>query len=291
MEAKVQNYDVDIEQRSEEWLALRKSKIGASDAAIIMGISPWKTQLQLWEEKTGRKEQAPPSYMMLQGIAQEEHIRQLYELQHETFVVPKVVVSEELPWAMASLDGITPDNIIVEFKLANKEVFSEAKKGNVVPYYFAQIQHQLACVPSAKIAHFFIMRNGGETCLVEVERDEKYIAQLMALEKEFYEEYMLKDCPPPFSEKDYVTNDTSEALSAALEWQIAKQRLDDAKTKEEAARKALLEHTDDGNTMIGNVKCTKSYSTTVSYKQACVDNDIDVEKYTKQTFCWKLKAV
>ena len=36
-----------------EWLKARQKGIGGSDAASVLGISPWKTNVQLWEEKTG----------------------------------------------------------------------------------------------------------------------------------------------------------------------------------------------------------------------------------------------
>jgi predicted phage-related endonuclease len=39
----------------EEWLARRTGYIGGSDAAAALGLSPWKTNVDLWEEKTGRK--------------------------------------------------------------------------------------------------------------------------------------------------------------------------------------------------------------------------------------------
>lgn len=291
MNLTAQDINFDISQRSEEWHALRKSKIGASDAAIVMGISPWKTAFQLWEEKTGRRESPPPSFAMLNGIAEEEHICKLYELEHQTFVTQRVICSDEYPWGMASLDGITPDGIIVEFKLANKKVFAEAKKGVVVPHYMSQIQHQLACVPEAKLAHFFIM-NGNETCLVEVPRDEEYIAKMMEMEREFYEEYMLKDCPPPLSEKDYIINNEPGALTMAVEWQIAKSRVDDAMAKEKAARARLLEYTDDGNTVVGGVRCQKCYRSKIDYKLACEENSIDASKYrSNQTAYWRIQTI
>lgn len=36
-----------------EWLEARKDGLGASDAAALLGLSPWKTNVQLWEEKCG----------------------------------------------------------------------------------------------------------------------------------------------------------------------------------------------------------------------------------------------
>ena len=39
----------------EEWLKERKKGIGGSDAATVLGKNPWKTNVELWEEKTGRR--------------------------------------------------------------------------------------------------------------------------------------------------------------------------------------------------------------------------------------------
>lgn len=41
----------------EEWLAARKLGIGGSDIAALIGMSPYKTPLQLWMDKTGRAEE------------------------------------------------------------------------------------------------------------------------------------------------------------------------------------------------------------------------------------------
>ena len=38
-----------------EWLELRREGIGGSDASVVMGENPYRSILQLWEEKTGRK--------------------------------------------------------------------------------------------------------------------------------------------------------------------------------------------------------------------------------------------
>ena len=37
----------------EEWLKERKKGIGASEASCIIGVNPWKTNVELWQEKTG----------------------------------------------------------------------------------------------------------------------------------------------------------------------------------------------------------------------------------------------
>ena len=36
----------------EEWLDIRQQGIGSSDAAVAVGLSPYKSALSLWLEKT-----------------------------------------------------------------------------------------------------------------------------------------------------------------------------------------------------------------------------------------------
>ncbi len=42
-----------------DWLALRKQGIGSSDAAAAVGLNPYKSQLELWLEKTDRDASLP----------------------------------------------------------------------------------------------------------------------------------------------------------------------------------------------------------------------------------------
>lgn len=44
---------VTIYQSQSEWLAARRNGIGASDMPVILGLSPWKSALQLYWEKIG----------------------------------------------------------------------------------------------------------------------------------------------------------------------------------------------------------------------------------------------
>ena len=41
----------------EDWLQARKAGIGGSDIAALLGLSKYKTPLQLWMDKTGRADE------------------------------------------------------------------------------------------------------------------------------------------------------------------------------------------------------------------------------------------
>lgn len=91
-------------QGTPEWHQLRKTKITATDACVIMGVSPWKTRLQLYHEKLSNDPPKPPNYAMQRGLDLEPIARDLYIAKTGIYVEPKVIINE---WAMCSLDGIS----------------------------------------------------------------------------------------------------------------------------------------------------------------------------------------
>ncbi len=44
---------VNLSQREEDWLDWRRQGVTATDAAILLNRSPYKTRWRLWAEKTG----------------------------------------------------------------------------------------------------------------------------------------------------------------------------------------------------------------------------------------------
>ena len=69
---------MEIMKNRAEWLQKRTSYIGGSDAAAVIGRNPWMSNTELWEIKTGRRQQTDISdkpYVKY-GIAAEDHIRE-----------------------------------------------------------------------------------------------------------------------------------------------------------------------------------------------------------------------
>ena len=66
----------------EEWLKERKKGIGASEASCIIGVNPWKTNVELWQEKTGQREPEDigKKAEVMYGKKAEELVRGLFEL-------------------------------------------------------------------------------------------------------------------------------------------------------------------------------------------------------------------
>lgn len=131
-----------IEIGSPQWLQFRRSKIMASDAPIIMKVSPWCTPLQLYHKKKKGIEQ-PPNPAMQRGIELEPIARQMFEESTGHFVWPECRLHRELAWLGATFDGINDDGIAIEIKCPNKKDHEQALKLQVPNKYHPQLQHQM----------------------------------------------------------------------------------------------------------------------------------------------------
>ena len=95
----------------DEWLQNRRSYIGGSDAAAIVGASKSMTNVELWEIKTGRREQKDISGLPFveYGTKAEAYLRELFKLDHPEYTVRYIEnnswKNDLFPWAAVSLDG------------------------------------------------------------------------------------------------------------------------------------------------------------------------------------------
>jgi putative phage-type endonuclease len=180
-------------QNTPFWLEWRRSKIGASDAPIIMQISPWTTPLQLWEQKLGLVEQKAMNFAMKRGHDLEDQARREFEKMTGLIVFPEVVQHPKIDYMVASFDGIDLfGKNIVEIKCPGKKDYQCALDGKIPEKYYPQLQHQIE-VSGLEKSYYFSF-NGLEGKVLEIYRDDKYIEELLRKESEFW------DCVQNFRE-------------------------------------------------------------------------------------------
>jgi len=146
-----------------EWEKARLKGIGASDAAAILGLSPYMTNERLWEIKTGHRAQEDISSKpyVEYGTKAEQHIRGLFALDYPRYMVEyqdfDVVQHPAYPFLFATLDGrllemddsetvrLIKRRGVLEIKTT--EIFQPTqwdKWDNRIPdNYYAQVIHQL----------------------------------------------------------------------------------------------------------------------------------------------------
>lgn len=143
-------------------LADRQKGLGGSDAAAALGLSPWKTPLQLYLEKRGEidLEDLSDREYIEWGVRNEPAIRQKYaDETGRTVVMPKgTIFHPGLPWMLCHPDGLVLDEKprrITSFKNADVHVaakWGEPGTADVPQDYFIQAQHEMVVHTAAALA-------------------------------------------------------------------------------------------------------------------------------------------
>jgi len=197
-----------------KWLEVRKGGIGSSDAAAAVGLSPYKSQLELWMEKTGRvsNNENPPdqSSSMFWGTLLEPYVATVYTQRTGRKVrrLNAVLQHPSFPYMLANIDREVigcPDVQILECKTAG-EFGTRLWKEGVPEYVQLQVRHQLV-VTGKDAADVAVLLCGQELEVHRIQRDDEVIGRLLVLEAKFWE-YVEKDIPPP--------TDGSESAGNAL---------------------------------------------------------------------------
>ena len=222
----------------QEWLDWRK--IGASDAAVIMGCSPFKTLRRLYEERV-EGQQVFVSKAMEHGNFCESAI--LYEIEgaHEAAWGPmeqQVCISSDThPFLTATLDGwFADEGVVVEVKATQLKAYQAMREADAVPlHYWCQLQHQMY-VADARMGLF--AAEDPETHNVwikEVYPDPEWVKAYLPKAQAFWE-MIVNQTPPP---DDYVdkSDDEEWAILAILLKDIKEERAQIKKFDEELAKK------------------------------------------------------
>lgn len=139
----------------EEWLGVRKHYIGGSDASAVLGMNPYKSNLELWQEKVGivQPEDIGEKPYVKYGHEAETLLRELFALDFPEYEVGyeenNIWFNDAYPFAHASLDGWLKDQDgrkgILEIKTTNiLQSMQKEKWDHQIPdNYYIQVLHYL----------------------------------------------------------------------------------------------------------------------------------------------------
>lgn len=194
----------------EKWLEARAFGIGGSDAAVIMGVNPYKSPYQLWLEKTGQAE-APDlsgNQYVYWGTKNESNIADWF--QEETGKKVKrlgTLRSKEYPFMLANVDRtVVGENAGLEIKTAGVRQYRKWKDDEIPDAYYCQCLHYMA-VTGADYWYIAVLLGGNEAKWKRIERNEEDIQHLIMAETDFWKLVETKT-PPPV--------DGSDSCAAAL---------------------------------------------------------------------------
>lgn len=169
-------------QGSPEWLAARRDYITATDIPPLLGLSPWKCEQDVADEKLSGNG-VESTLVMRVGSALEDLIAAAYSEQTGRRVrrVRGLWVSRSVPWAAASPDAAAAGRL-VEFKWSgNRSRFASGLPEDVEAQ--AAWQAFVAEVPEVDVATLTV----GDDALriFTVHRDEGLIRHLVAIASDF----------------------------------------------------------------------------------------------------------
>lgn len=278
-----------MKQGTPEWLAWRKEGIGASDVPVILGVSPWRTPYELWQEKTGRREGQAENFAMRRGSAMEATARAAYEAATGIAMQPAEVTHGLLYFMRASLDGITLDgSVILEVKCPGMEDHAKAVAGLIPEKYIPQVQAQLFVSGASRCDYWSFdgYRGACVAVLPDVEMQERIVAACTA-----FWHCVTEQTLPPLCERD-ERKDVAWRLAAII-YIAAKQDVDRAAENETTARAALLALAPDGAKGCGVTLSKSERAGTVQYAKAlkALAPEADLSAYTgKPTTIYSVRA-
>lgn len=274
-----------------EWLQLRKSGIGGSDASAILGFNKWKSAFQLYIEKTSDFVEEIDNEFVYWGNVLEDLVAQEFAKRTGKKVqrVNRMLRHPDYPFMTANLDRrVIGEKAILECKTTST-YNKDAWEGDDIPAaYICQLQHYLAVTGYEK-AYIAVLIGGNNFVWKEVERDDEFIDLMIEREKDFWENHVLANVPPPidgtpsaaeFISKMFPQDDGSaimldsqmntiiEALYAIKD---EEKRLKETKSLYENQIKMALENAAEGHT----------HSYRVNYKTV-VSNRVDTKRLKEE---------
>lgn len=191
------------EEVSAAWAERRKSGIGGSDLAAVMGLSAYTSPLDVWLVKTGRVESPDLSAkeaVYWGNVLEDVVARRFAELHPELAVKRRnaTLVSKPRPWAFANLDRTVKDREgrmgVLEIKTAGARRASDWEDG-VPDYYMAQVVHYLG-VTGWDYAWVAVLIGGQEYREYRIDRDEEDVAAAVAAADAFWHDFVVADVMP-----------------------------------------------------------------------------------------------
>lgn len=285
------------DMRREDWLQVRKSGIGASDAAAAVGLSPYQSQLELWLTKTDRDTTLPKpdpddtTEPVFWGTILEPIVAASYTKRTGNRVrrVNAVLQHPSIPFMLANIDreivGV-PGVQILECKTAG-EFGSRLWRDGVPEYVQLQVQHQLA-VTGKQAADVAVLLCGQKLEVHRVARDDELIARLIALEAQFWQ-YVTSDTPPPADGSESADRalrclypgtggtvdftDDRRLSSVFADLVAVRADIEQRETQEALLRQAIVQS-------MGEADRAKFETGSVSFKRSRDGNSVDIKRLT-----------
>lgn len=277
---------IDLEQGSDAWLLWRKSVLTATDASVIMGVSPYDTPYKLWQKKMGLGQEPFFNSAMARGVHDEPIARRLFMEKTGVSITPVCIESDNYPILGASLDGISDcGKYSVEIKSNGDQYhFALRSSGEIPDFHWIQMQHQMMCMDGKAEKGYYVSYNKGDMIIKEVEPDTAWMEKYLEKANQFWSCLVFSEPPAPTSRdyKDMTYNPVWASI--ASEYRITCEEIKVLEAKKEKMKEQLIEiATEESSAAHGIKLLKKSVKGRVDYDLVPELKGINLDKYRKPT--------
>lgn len=272
---------INVQQNTPSWHEFRTGKIGASCAPAIMGVSPYQTKLQLYQEMVGIRPKKEQNTAMKRGHELESVARDWCKaVLHLDDLEPIVVQHDTLEWCIASLDGYSPFyDMIVEIKCPNKADHFLALQGDIPVHYYPQLQHQMFVTDKKTCT--YVSFNGKEGAIVICHRDNDYINKLIEEEKAFLLCLEL-GTEPDACVDDEIAIDDELMLNLGAQYEFITSEIESMEKERERIKKLIVDRCSHPKNRLGSLSvCKNSRKGNIDYKTIPELQGMNLEPYRK----------
>ena len=172
----------------EEWVKLRESSIGGSEAAICVGMNQYSSLITLYAQKTGLVKPIEDNEAMRIGRDLEQYVADRYtektgkKVRNDMFMY----AHDDYDFITANIDRrIVYDNAGLECKTMGSFNGYNLEGGEVPAHYYCQCQHYMAVMGWAYMDLAVLVLQKG-LYVIHIERNEDFINRLIEAEVDFW---------------------------------------------------------------------------------------------------------
>lgn len=177
----------------QEWLQLRKSGIGGSDAGAVCGLNPFASPMSVYRDKVSVAAEADDNESMRQGRDLEDYVARRF-MEATGLKVRRsnqMYRSQEYPFMIADVDRIVVgENAGLECKTASAYSSDKWKDGEIPPHYLVQCLHYMA-VTGKREWYIAVVILGQEFKYTKITWDEALIQNLITIESDFWKNHIV----------------------------------------------------------------------------------------------------
>lgn len=200
----------------DDFRARRRAGLGGSDLGAILGLNPWKTPFQVWQEKTGRVDSNLNSLQMRFGTYAEEFVAQEYTrvtgrgvqrfnalLRHDTAPVighlDRLVIPDGQKRASHQRE-IRTDRLLEcktasAFAAGRSDEWGPSGSDQIPESYLCQCAAYLA-LTGCQYADLAVLFGNQEFRVYTINRDSDLESMLLTEATQWWERHVVSDVPP-----------------------------------------------------------------------------------------------